>query len=1176
MKKIVWALIFLIASNMKDFAQVYEHPVFERSDIPAFHITKINITKDTTYVYCRYYAEANSWASISKDTYLRDSKSHKTFPLQRCVGLPYSPETRTFSQNESCELLFCFPSISGIEQFDFIESEGERGFNIYGINLNRSYKTSYTDAELKRISEIVSAYNSSSDIKTTMLLKGYATSLNNLISYSVSIGNHVEAIRLGTLEVEIIGKVFGKEHPSYIESLSNLVGYYTVLGKYTEAFELQMEATKVFKNNLGANNVNYFTSLSNLISCNAKIGNYVEAIRLGTEAMNNIKLFYGTDHPSYAMFLGNLAVYYSCIGNYAEAVRLQTESTEVLKKSLGTENTNYVISLGNLALYNSKLGNYAKAIGIEKDAMEIFKKVLGTEHPGYTISLNNLATYYAYNGNYAEAIRLVTEAIDIHKKILGTKHPNYVASLNNLASHYSKLGNYTEAIRLGAEATEICKSIHGTENPDYATNLSNLAGYNADFNSYAEAIRLGTEAMEIRKRVLGTGHPDYAGSLSNLALYNLKLGNYTEAIRLGAEATEICKSIHGTENPDYATSLSNLAGYNADTGNYAEAIRLGTEALEIRKRVLGAEHPYYANSLGELADSYSHLGNYEKAYYYMAQQMECSRNYILKNLGELSSNLQKTLWTKQFEYIFFRTLPNLVSNYINKKSISELYNNTCLFAKGILLNTSVEMRKLILESKDSSLIQKYNTLSTNINIYNKLMEKPIKERFMNADSLNGVIQKQEMELARESKACGDYTRNLTITWKDVQQNLDKGDIAIEFLDYPLMGTNKTMYIALTLKKDYDNPHMVSLFEADQFNAIPKDVYYTQTDISNLIWKPLEEELRGVRDIYFAPSGELHRIGIEYIPLNNTENISDIYTLHRLSSTRQLAIIQDETEGMNNILYGGLDYDEKSKAILTDSVSTKEYVLRSAFSRANVDSLTLRSSFEYLEGTKREADMIAADMKLHRVPYVYYNGTDGTEESFKQLDGTRPKLMHIATHGFFLTEEEAKKSWLTSPKMLLMAENPLKASRPVEDKPMTRSGLLFSGCNHAIQHEQIPESEEDGILTAQEISILDLRGLDLVVLSACQTGLGDVVSGEGVFGLQRGFKKAGAKTILMSLDKVDDEATRILMVEFYRNLMNGKTKCQSLKEAQQYLRKVDNGRYDDPKYWASFIMLDGID
>ena len=139
--------------------------------------------------------------------------------------------------------------------------------------------------------------------------------------------------------------------------------------------------------------------------------------------------------------------------------------------------------------------------------------------------------------------------------------------------------------------------------------------------------------------------------------------------------------------------------------------------------------------------------------------------------------------------------------------------------------------------------------------------------------------------------------------------------------------------------------------------------------------------------------------------------------------------------------------------------------------------------------------------------------------------------------------------------------------------MTRSGLLFSGCNHAIRHEQVPDGVEDGILTAQEISTLDLRGLDLVVLSACQTALGDIASGEGVFGLQRGFKKAGAKTIIMSLWKVDDEATRILMVELYKNLMSGKNKQQSLKDAQKSLREYDNGKYNKPEYWASFIMLD---
>jgi CHAT domain-containing protein len=185
------------------------------------------------------------------------------------------------------------------------------------------------------------------------------------------------------------------------------------------------------------------------------------------------------------------------------------------------------------------------------------------------------------------------------------------------------------------------------------------------------------------------------------------------------------------------------------------------------------------------------------------------------------------------------------------------------------------------------------------------------------------------------------------------------------------------------------------------------------------------------------------------------------------------------------------------------------------------------------------------------------------------------MIHIATHGFYLTEEEAKQSNFARPYMELMRGDAQRTGHPVEDKPMTRSGLLFSGCNHAIHHEQIPDGVEDGILTAQEISTLDLRGLDLVVLSACQTALGDIAYGEGVFGLQRGFKKAGAKTIIMSLWKVDDEATRILMVELYRNLMSGKSKQQSLKDAQKYLREYDNGKYDRPEYWASFIMLDGL-
>ena len=1004
----------------------------------------------------------------------------------------------------------------------------------------------------------------------------FALSLGEIATYYKHLGNYEETMRLGTQALEIIKKVLRTDNTLYATLLGNLAGYYSDLGNYREAIRIETEVMEITKKVLGTGHPNYAIALGNLAGDYSHLGNYEEAIRLGTEALEITKKVLGTEHPDYATTLGNLAGIYSHLGNYKEAIQLGTEALEIRKRILGIEHSEYASSLNNLATYYSHLGNYEEAIRLGTEALEIRKKVLGTDHPDYATTLGNLAGYYSALGNYMEAIRLGSEAMEIKKRILGPEHPDYASSLNELVNIYSDLGDYGEAIRLGIEAMEIRKRILGLEHPDYASSLGILAGCYSNLGDYGEAIRFGTEAMEIRKRILGSEHPDYALSLNDLAIYYSDLGNYEEAMRLGTEATEFRKKFWGNEHPYYALSLENLAVHYSHLGSYKEAIRLSTEALNIRKKVLGTEHPDYALSLSNLAVLYFYLGNYIEAYQSFNNSIEAFHAYMLRIFAEQSSHLRETFWGK-YEYIYTKALPSYVYKYNTSESIAELYDKTCLFAKGLLLNSDIELRRLILESEDSILIAKYKTLSTNISIYNKLIEKPINERFMNADSLNNVIQQQEMELARESKVYGDYTRNLTSTWKDVQNHLGTDDIAIEFIDFPILGTDSIMYAALTLKKDYESPHMVTLFEKKQLMGIPDSTYYTRTSTYDLIWEPLEEELENVKIIYFAPSGELHRIGIEYVPVSQTENISDKYSLHRVSSTRQLALIQDGTKGEQSILYGGINYDENTNA--TPHVSTSSVGgVRGAniIYRSNVDSLLLRSSYEYLEGTKREVDQIADQMKRHQIHYLYYSGADGSEESFKKLDGTKPKMMHIATHGFYLTEEEAKLSNFARPQMELMMGDNQRAGRPVEDKPMTRSGLLFSGCNHAIHHEPIPDGVEDGILTAQEISTLDLRGLDLVVLSACQTALGDIASGEGVFGLQRGFKKAGAKTILMSIDKVDDEATRILMVEFYNNLMSGKSKYQSLKDAQKYLREYDNRKYDNPKYWASFIMLDGLD
>lgn len=242
-------------------------------------------------------------------------------------------------------------------------------------------------------------------------------------------------------------------------------------------------------------------------------------------------------------------------------------------------------------------------------------------------------------------------------------------------------------------------------------------------------------------------------------------------------------------------------------------------------------------------------------------------------------------------------------------------------------------------------------------------------------------------------------------------------------------------------------------------------------------------------------------------------------------------------------------------------------------RSLLRSINERGGFEPLKNTLEEVKEINSLLKGKNVITTVFSGEDGTEGSFKSLSGKGVNMLHLSTHGMYVEPEnlEQKKQELNYDFLELISndDDPVK-----EDIVLTHSFLVMSGGNCLSRREDIVSEMNDGILTAFEISRLDLSTVDIVALSACETGLGDIENG-GVYGLQRGFKKAGVNTILMSLDKVDDEATKILMVEFYRNLMSGKSKHQSLKDAQTYLRHVENGKYDKPEYWASFIMLDGL-
>ncbi len=1014
----------------------------------------------------------------------------------------------------------------------------------------------------------------------------YASFLNSLSITNSDIGNYSEAIRLCTEALQIREKALGKEHPNYALSLNNLADYNSDIGNYSEAIRLCTEALQIREKALGKEHPNYALSLSNLANYNSYIGNYSEAIRLGTEALQIREKTLGKEHTDYALSLNNLATYNAEIGNYSEAIRLGTEALQIREKTLGKEHPDYALSLNNLATYNADLGNNSEAIRLGTEALQIREKTLGKEHPKYALSLSNLANYNSYIGNYSEAIRLGTEAMQIREKTLGKEHPEYATSLDNLANYNSYIGNYSEAIRLGTEAIQIREKILGKEHPNYALSLSNIATYDSHIGNYSEAIRLGTEAMQIWEKTLGKEHPDYAISLSNLANYNSYIGNYSEAIRLGTEAIQIREKTLGKEHPDYATSLDNLANYDSHIGNYSEAIRLGTEALQIREKTLGKEHPVYAISLSNLAwvnIGFGDLPSFEKLW---TEAMQCKTNIILSTFQGLTLDERNSLW-QEYSYAFEHFSPDFAYQYQTQGLITCAYNGVLLY-KGLLLNAELETKNIISKSNDKQLISLYDEMKQNRMMLNKLLEKPVSERFMNADSLSRVITAQDRELQSRSKEYGTLKANMAISMKDVQAKLGKEDIAIEFVTFQ-HGKDSIMYAALTLKKGYDSPKMVPLFEQKRLDIIRPSMYYKTSQLYNLVWRPLSDELQGVKNVYFAPSGKLHNINIEVLPV--TAKKEDGRKYYRLSSTRELAhtYIDEENASNSAAVYGGLKYNcsveettngGNSLTITNIASSSSEYWQKDL--STTKDSISLRSGWDYLPGTLKEAQGVNENMRKARMDASLYVGEQGTEASFKRLSGQGKQMMHISTHGFYYTEQ----SWETQDHKLSGGlHEEISSRKHYEDKMLTRSGLLLAGCANALSGKQT--DKEDGILYANEIAQLDFRGLDHVTLSACETGLGEI-TGEGVFGLQRGFKKAGAHSILMSLWKVEDNATQLLMNRFYSNCLERKMpKAAALEEAQDYLRnyeveekdangnKTSKKKYADPTFWASFILLDGV-
>ena len=1032
--------------------------------------------------------------------------------------------------------------------------------------------------------------------------KEYATSLNNLGVINNELGNHSKAEPLLVEAMNIRKKVLGPEHIDYAGSLNNLALLYADMGSYSKAEPLYLEALNIQKKVLGSENPDYLNFLNNLAALYKKLGNYSKAEPLYLEALNIRKKAFGPETQAYASSLNDLASLYRDMGYYSKAVPLYVDALNIAKKILSPENPDYAVYLNNLANCNKRMGNYLNAEPLYAEALNIQKKVLGRENPNYASFLNNLADLYYELGNYSKAESSYLEVLNIRKKVLGPEHPDYAGSLNKLALLYYKLGNYTKAESLYIEALDIQKKVLGPEHPVYATSLNNLAVLYTGMGNYFKAGLLHLEALNIQKKVLGPEHPNYAASLVNLALVYGYIGNYSKAEPMYLEALNIQKKALGPEHPDYAASLNNLAILYEYMGTYSKAEPLYLEAMNIRKNVLGPEHPDYANSLNNLAVFYGKSGDYSKAKSFILSANENLNNQI-RNYFTFLSGTQKEQFINMINYHFDSYNSFFIKRNACDPSLASISYDNELNHKGILLLSNTTLKQAVYNSNDNLLIKFYDHFKDIHRQLSLLYKQPKSERKENADSLENVsenLEKDIMSRGKDLPGISDLKGLSRITWQEIQDALKPDEAAIEFVDFRFYNrkwTDSILYCALVLRKGYKYPKMVYLFEEKQIrdiistpNATNNPWYINQiytarsnqpsndstsslrNSLYRILWLPIDSLVKDLKTIYLAPGGLLNKVAFDALAVTDSTLLMDRYNLITVGSTRTLVgnkrnevFITDDSKAA---LFGGIEYDADSSKL----VSATRHNLKPGNDLPVSHSLTIPDSLRgginwpYLEGTLTEVTDLRKLFKSKYLEADLFTGIDATRESFESLSENKksPEIIHIATHGFFFQNPSPvgnKKQMSGS-----LSSDGMIYTNSVN--PLFRSGILFAGASRAWKNLPPIPGVEDGNLTAYEVSNMNLSNTRLVVLSACETGLGDIKGSEGVYGLRRAFKMAGVQYTLMSLWQVPDYQTSELMQLFYMNWLNGMTINEGFKAAQKTMHK----KYE-PYYWAAFELIE---
>ncbi len=1050
----------------------------------------------------------------------------------------------------------------------------------------------------------------------------YMASLNMVAQIFRELGKYNDAESSYLKGAVVAQKLYGINDTSYAKNQNNLASLYDFMGRYTQAEQLYEQCLQILKMKLGENSAQYATALNNLSTLYTEIGQLQKAKTNLQKVLTIRKAVLGDNHPDYAGAMNNYAYLLNIMGDYKEAEKYYLDAKQIYLGSVGDQHPDYAANLNNLADLYKNTGKYELAEQLLNESLNIRKRVLGENHLDYAVSLSNLADLYEYYGQYGKAESFLLKSDSIIRRNYGEKHPSLITSLNNLAALYDDMGDYVKAEPLYQKAKELRKNILGDEHPSYALSLNNLGTFYMEIGLSEKSEPLFLSAKQIWEKSLGTKHVNYATCLNNLGAVYEEKKDYEKAAAFYTQAKDIFKTLFGVDNTDHARGLNNLAGLYVKKGDYkkAEALLIQTrdiwkktlgennpnyitcinnlaalyrkgqfnlakseqlyqQTLSLRKKILGAEHPRTVDVENDLALLYMNLKMPEKAIPLFLHSSESVRKNLVNTFPVLSEKEKNNFITQAL-------VMNDCNNsflYLNPVSGASVINNNVdlqIFFKSLSLSDTRNLFSSIRNSRDTATQRIFLQWQALRSLLAKQESMPADKRSPEIKSQEDEVENLEKELSRRSTGFRQQQGSLKVSMKEIQSELANDEAVIEFVSFQLINkkiTDSVIYGAYIYRKSDERASFVPLFEEKQLQQLLDSGGHTPTGVAQsfyrggiassssntigldkelyqLIWQPLEKKLNGIKKIDYSPSGKLFGIAFHALRIDSSQLLMDRYALQQYSSTRDISLRSSAPaiKPGTALLIGNADFTMDSISI----VKKRKVAGNINAVKANTQSRGANGSWVDLPGTGDELKLIADLFKKKKIAFQQFQHADASEENFKKAGLDGPSVLHIATHGFFLPARSGKEDGLGNGNAYMFANDPLM-----------RSGLVLAGGNYAWSGHSPIEGVEDGILTAYEIAQLNLSNTGLVVLSACETALGDIKGTEGVFGLQRAFKMAGAKKMLLSLWQVPDKETGELMGQFYNYWLGGKTLEDSFLQAQADMRK----KYS-PYYWAAFVLI----